>query len=144
MMNKTRILKILFALLIISAWGCDKGDDLAANTDVATVQSSLQVDRWNVTYFFDEGVDRTTDFSGFLIAFNSNGSISAVNNLFTVSGNWSVAKDGNFSEVNITFPSPASFQRLTKDWRVNTNTLSRVSMQKVKADGTSAFLTIEK
>jgi len=144
MMNKIHTITILFALLILTSWGCSKDDGSNANTDVEAVQSSLQVDRWNVTYFFHDGADRTTDFRGFLFTFNSNGSISAINNLFTVNGSWSVVKDGNFTEVNIAFASPSTFQNLTKDWRVNTNTFSRITMQNFSANGTISSLTLEK
>src|SRR5690606_23235388 len=54
---------------------------------------------WFVQSYIDDGIDETNDYNGYILAFNADGSVLAVNNNNTISGTWSVVNSSNGLDV---------------------------------------------
>ncbi len=144
-------MKKTFLALAVIALGfaaCNKNDD-GNSTSVSTtaVSSTVTSGTWRVTLFNDNGIDETSNFSGFNFTFASSGTVAAANSLLAVSGTWSTSVSDSKVKLILNFPAPSvsAFLDLNEDWHVTARTNTRVTMQHVSGGGGGTdFLTIEK
>jgi hypothetical protein len=154
----------LAALLILSNTllftSCS--DDDATSTDIsqqiAAIENNATSGDWVVTNYNDSGVDETSDFSGYVFRFDTNGTLTATSTANTITGNWSVTDDSNSSDddsssdsddidFNIFFsvPDSSNFADLNDDWDVVSITATRLELIDISGgDGSTDRLLFEK
>ncbi|XLS29161.1 hypothetical protein ACJD0Z_18440 [Flavobacteriaceae bacterium M23B6Z8] len=136
---------ILGLVVTVSCSSDDSGSTNSQNIEavIATAQSGS----WRITSYVEDGVDETSDFSGYAFTFNSDGSLTAVNGAITVNGTWSVDNDDSSNDIdfNIFFASPPDFEELTEDWDIVSRSNSRIQLRDVSGgDGSVDTLVFEK
>lgn len=119
---------LLSVLIVLSS--CDEDDDSPIdefdNSDVASIQSSLQTGTWRISSFVDDGENETVNFNDFVFTFGTDGSISADNGSNVFNGSWRVELDDDDDdddkddlEFYITFATTNdNLDDLTEDWYV--------------------------
>jgi len=114
------------------------------------VSSTLEAGTWEVTYFWNEGAEETSDFAGYDFTFDNNGEVTASNGTDIVNGAWSAATNGSGDNedvnLNLNFEADlgSMFVNLNEDWRVVEHTGTKVRLDNVSGGGTGTdFLTFE-
>ncbi|MCT8340918.1 hypothetical protein MG296_12700 [Flavobacteriaceae bacterium TK19130] len=148
---------LLATLLFIS---CSSDDDGDTNQDeenqFADIVQTLPQDTWQVTYFFDDGEDKTENFLGFEFDFDAEGNVIATTDVFSETGTWSYEGSSNDSndddgvdddeELILQFSQENPFDELTDDWHIqmaNDNTIELFDEDEDGNDETD-FLTFTK
>ena len=141
---KTKIISILTIVMYVAfVSSCSSDDDSSgtSNQDNSADQTTqiAQDGTWRVTQFIDSGEDETSDFTGFVFTFNSDGTLVALKGELTVNGTWSVT-DGddssdddagtNDDEFNIFFDVPEinDFDDLSDDWDIVSVSSSKIEL----------------
>lgn len=144
---------IAFFLLIGLAFvSCETSDDEdTENTDISVtdIKAAVTSGTWIVTLFEEDGVDETSDFSGFSFTFNTEGVLRADSGDNSISGAWSISSDDEDSkediDFNIFFSSPANFAELSEDWDIVSYSATRIELKDVdEEDSTVDRLVLEK
>jgi len=154
---------IVALALITVACSKDESDtqEITNNSNSAQQVTTLmtQTGSWKITYFWDTDKDETSNFSGYVFSFNSDGSLVAVKGSTTVSGSWSVLDDSNNSssdddggstdddDFNIFFsvPTTSDFDDLIDDWDIISVSATKIELTDVSGgNGGTDFLTFEK
>lgn len=119
--------------------GCSGGGNTTELTNI------LLDGQWFVESYIDDGDDQTIDYNGYVLTFNNDGSVLAVNNNNTITGTWSVVTSGSGLEVNLDFGAAVPFDEFNDDWDVVTYTTTRVELFDVSGgNGGTDYLTFEK
>lgn len=152
----------VFGMLILLAFtltfsACSSDDESINNNDnsaeIQAIQNTAESGTWRITYFFDTDTDETSNFSGYQFLFNPDGTITAGNDVATVSGTWSVRDDSNSSssssgddiDFNIFFSSPPNFAELSDDWDIMSTSSTKIELMDVSGgNGGTDLLTFEK
>ncbi len=138
---------IMMALLVTGFTSCSKDNTTSAGTNgIGTVTSTTIVQgNWKVTYFSDNGTDRTADFNGFKFSFIAGGTVAASNTLLAVNGTWSSYGDDSQEKLVLPFPNSLSFAKLNNDWHIVEKTAIKLRMEDISGgSGGTDYLTIEK
>lgn len=158
-MNITSILTIIMsAALVASCSSDDDNDDINNQNDSADqITEIAQNGTWEITQFIDSGDDETSDFSGFVFTFNTDGTVIANRGELSVSGTWSVNDSSNSSDdddgssddvdFNLFFDVPETndFEDLNDDWDLVSATNSRIELIDVSGgNGGTDTLVFEK
>lgn len=97
---------------------------------------------WRVTLFSERGNDETSDFSGYVFTFDSNGSAIATKNGANRNGTWSI--NTSSTEFNIDFGEKNDANKplgeLTDDWEIISVTKTEIKL-KDDNDASAEFLT---
>jgi hypothetical protein len=122
--------------------GCDEDEKTLSPAE--QVKATLLKDTWSITYFYDEH-DETSHFAGYILTFNDDGTVAAVNGPTAVNGMWSVMKTNNTTKLVLDFDVAEPFDELNDDWDVIQFTHSLVQLEDVSGgSGETDFLTLEK
>ena len=157
----SRSLLILTIVLTSVACSNDDSNPDATNNGNSAQQVAIvaQTGSWRITYFWDKDKDETSNFSGYVFNFNTDGTLTAVKGNTTVSGNWSVVDDSSNSsndddggstdddDFNIFFsvPMTSDFDDLIDDWDIISVTANKMELTDVSGgNGGTDFLTFEK
>ncbi|GAB4162372.1 MAG: hypothetical protein Tsb0033_21240 [Winogradskyella sp.] len=99
---------------------------------------------WFVASYTEDSDDQTTDYAGYELNFDSNGTVTASNGSTTNNGTWSVFNSGN--EVMLNFGTAMPFQELNDDdWDVISSSDTEVVLQDVSGGGGGTdTLTLQK
>ena len=139
-----RILKnacVIFVALACTV-ACD--DDNNTPSTSSRVKNTLQKDTWRITYFYDEQ-DETYHFTNYILTFEEDGTVAAVNGPTAVNGMWSVSKSNNTTKLVLNFDITEPFDELNDDWDVIQITDNRIQLQDVSGgSGQTDLLTLEK
>lgn len=154
---------IITFTIAIGLIACSKDESNTTIADNGTsadrVTLVAQSGTWRITYFWDTDEDETSNFTGYVFTFNTDGTLIAVKGNTTVNGTWSVVDDsGNSSsdddgnstdddDFNILFSVPASsdFDDLNDDWDIISVTANKIELIDVSGgNGGTDFLTFEK
>lgn len=104
----------VFALVFAASFftSCDDNSNSSSNNNNTPASG-----KWKITYFFDKK-DETSNFSGYVFDFNSNGSLTATSGSQTWSGTWSTGIDDSKDKFLISFSVavPSSLSDLQEDW----------------------------
>ncbi|HEX5023766.1 MAG TPA: hypothetical protein VFV68_00780 [Agriterribacter sp.] len=139
---KTLFLVLGSSLCLIT--GSCKKDDTSPAT-ASDVSTSVSSGSWKVTYFVDDNVDKTIDFSGYTFTFNKNGTVAAVKTGNTENGTWSAGNDDSTVKFIIDFNAPDPFEEISEDWHVVERTNTKIRLEHVSGgDGHLSYLTFEK
>lgn len=144
-MKTLRTLSLILTMSILVA-SCSKSE----SSDLNQVQANnnLKQGVWKVSYFSEKGKDETSNFNGYTLQFNDNGSLTFSNSVNTLSGTWSYdhLSDDNSNSSNklhIILTGSKLADELQDDWIIIE--MSENSIQ-LKDDNTSSaeFLNLVK
>ncbi|WP_411893845.1 hypothetical protein [Winogradskyella sp. A2] len=99
---------------------------------------------WIVASYTEDSEDQTSDYSGFEIEFNVNGTVTATNGSNTNNGTWSVFSSGN--QMALDFGTDIPFEEFNDDdWDVISVSNTEVVIQDVSGGGGGTdVLTLQK
>jgi len=137
---------LLMVSLATGFTACTKDDTPGSGSTTSTSTSAIIVQgNWKVTYFINNGTDKTSSFAGFSFKFIAGGTVAASNSLLAVNGTWSSYNDDSQNKLLLNFPNSLSFADLNKDWHITEKTSARLVMENISGGGGAAsYLTIEK
>ncbi|WP_345277866.1 hypothetical protein [Litoribaculum gwangyangense] len=157
---KRKFVYVLFMMLFLSLMSttCSSDDDINPidnSLEINDIKNTVQSGSWEITSFFDSGVDETNHYIGYSFTFNSDGTLTASNGSETVNGTWSVTDDdssnddsvsSNDIDFNIFFSAPAMFNDdLTEDWEILDRSATKIELIHVSGgNGGTDTLTFEK
>jgi len=87
---------------------------------------------WSVSSYLDNGIDKTIDYNGYSITFNTDGTVVADNGS-PVNGTWSVQNAGN--KFALDFGSSVPFNEFNDDWDVISVSDTQIQLQDVSGGG---------
>ena len=132
---------VTFLILGLPFISCETSDDGAMeNTEIniTDLKATVTSGTWVVVLFEEEGLDETTDFSGFSFLFNADGVLRADSDDNSISGAWSITSDDDDLkddvDFNIFFSSPANFTELSEDWDIVSFSETRIELKDVSDD----------
>ena len=154
----------LALLIIMSLVGCsndDSGDQANADNgnSAERVTTTAESGTWRITLFSEDGNNETSNFSGYVFTFNTDGTIVATNGNLTVNGTWSVMDDssnsssdddGNSTDdddflIFFNVPQTNDFEDLNDDWDIISVTTNKMELIDVSGgNGGTDLLTFEK
>ncbi|MGV7107860.1 hypothetical protein [Flavobacterium sp. U410] len=157
-MKKLSLLPVLALLFVLNvASMCSNDDDNSTNTqDPTPIVNTMTNGTWRITFYEDDGENKTSYFSGYNFTFGTSNVLTATNGTNTYTGVWSVtnsddnSNDDNPSssdlDFNILFNSPDLFNdELSDDWNIITYTSTKVELVDVSGgNGDTDYLTFEK
>jgi hypothetical protein len=149
--KKTSIMKnyilpfiILLFISVASFTSCKKDDNSPSPSSTSVLNSTIQQGNWRITNLNDSGNDETSDFSGYAIQFNSNGTIIATKSGSTINGTWNSVIDDSKLKLVLLF-SAIPFDHLNDDWHVIQQNSSIIKLEDVSGGGSGTdYLTFEK
>lgn len=121
-MNRISLLISLIAVLFLVA--CDN-DDNGFNSNSPEAQNLRETlisdgetnGLWRISRFVEDGIDETSDFTGFTFDFQTNDVIIANHNDSNTNGTWLSFTDDGRLELRIEFGSSnLALQELNDDW----------------------------
>lgn len=109
------------------------GDD-NNNNDVNTesLDSLLTNGDWIVASYLDDGENETSDYNGYEITFNENGTVVASNGS-TIEGTWSI--QSSEGKLVLDFGTSVPFDEFNDDWEVVSFTANRIELRDVSGGG---------
>jgi hypothetical protein len=140
-----------FLLMSFMFLSCETSDDEMGNTGISLteIKANAESGTWTVSLFEEEGIDETSDFTGFGFTFNSGGVLSAVDGDNSITGAWSITSDDDTNEdaieFNIFFASPLNFAELSEDWDIVSYSDTRIELKDIgEGDDSTDRLIFEK
>jgi hypothetical protein len=112
------------------------------------VNSIITEGNWIVTLFDEDGVVKTSEFSGYAFDFNVDGSlIASLSGAPDKTGTWNSTTDSGKVKIPIAFATETDgpFESISEDWKVLTATSAKIELQHISGgDGSTDLLTFEK
>ena len=134
-------LTTLAVVLVLT--GCSKDDP--SPSEPAYVIDIVTQGTWEITYFKYSEVDKTNNFTGYAFTFTTSAILLAVKDGSTISGYWSVLKDGEDLKMVLSFSTPSTFAELGDDWVVLQATDTELQLVNTSnSGGGTNFLTFKK
>jgi hypothetical protein len=147
-MKKIVLIPMLLALFMLNVASMCSHDDHSSNSSqiVTNTQNAVVSGSWRVTLFSEDGSNQTSNYSNYNFTFNSNGTLTAVNGSTTMNGTWATGTDDSTPKMYIYFNvANGPFEEISEDWRILSNTSSKVELKHVSGgDGSIDLLTFEK
>ncbi|PKP26236.1 MAG: hypothetical protein CVU03_04260 [Bacteroidetes bacterium HGW-Bacteroidetes-2] len=141
----------IIALMILSflSLSCsnDGNIDHTNSGNVSQLQDAIIQGNWKITRFIEEGVNQTSNYTGFNFTFNANGSVLATNGSTPLNGTWttSISSSGTpkfLLNFNI---SNGPFDEISEDWNIETVSISLIDLKHVSGgDGSIDLLLFTK
>lgn len=149
-LNLMTLLAVIF--LFKSCSKDDNSEENISTIDITTVKSTVASGDWRITYFFDTDKDETSNFTGYVFTFNSDGTLGASDGNTSISGAWSItdsdSSDDDSSDdidFNIFFTTPDNFEELSEDWEILKYTNTKIELIHVSGgNGGTDLLTFTK
>lgn len=145
---KNAFYSLLVCALTFSTISCsDDNDNNASETTVTQINNTVTSGSWRVTNYAEDGVDHTSDFTGYNFTFSSENVLTANNGTNTYNGIWTATNDddsNNEINFNIFFGSPDNFAELSEDWDIIERTSTKLRLRDDSSDGSTDYLTFEK
>lgn len=139
-MKREKFYTAIFLMMSLVFVSCESSDDEMGTSeiDVMDVQATVISGTWIITLFKEEGLDETSDFSGFSFTFNEGGVLRADSGDNSISGAWSITTDDDDSQedidFNLFFSSPTNFAELSEDWDIVSYSDTRIELRDVSDD----------
>ena len=115
-----------------------------SNGDVQRVKSFVTNGSWVVASYVNDGVDETTDFSGFEFQFNAEGRAVAEGNGQMVEGSWVVYLDDDVIDFEINLGENDPLDNLNEDWEVVSATETRIELKQTDNNVITETVVFEK
>ena len=128
---------ILLFLALFSFSSCEKEDEGPLIT-----RNVVQHGKWKVTLFNDNGTDKTSNYAGYELTFNANGTLTAEKPGATASGSWSPGEDVTKNNLILNFGTTPLFNELSSTWQAIEQTSKKLRLQQVS--GGTDLLTLER
>ena len=130
-------------LLATTALMCD--DNNESTSEDSHVKASLAQGSWRITYFFDKA-EETSNFSGYNLTFDDNGTTVATKNTTTVNGSWSTENSSNGTlKLFMDFGATSPLDELNEYWRILEHTDVRIKLEHVSGgNGDTDTLILER
>lgn len=93
-------------------------------TEILTSATSL-----SIITFIEDGRDKTSQFSGYIFSFNTDGSVRASLNGTDISGTYRVFRDDGRLELEMDFPLNSPLYELDDDWYFESKTSNTLSFE---------------
>lgn len=130
------LIMISFTTLSLSCSSDDDDGNPNDNTeDINQIENNLETGSWRISNFMDSGQDETNDFNGYNFTFETNGTLTAMNDTTTYTGTWSVTNSSSSSssndiDFNIFFPvsQDNDFEDLNDDWDIVTSSATMIEL----------------
>ena len=161
-MKLEHVKPILLLLMTCMFFSCDSSDDNLENSamDLTEINATATSGSWVVARFEEDGVDQTSNFSGYSFTFDIDGVLNVAKGDLLLTGSWSITSDSNSNDdddssldddssddvdFNIFFSSSSNFEELSEDWEIVSYTESRIELKHVSGgDGSIDVLVFEK
>ena len=136
-----------FILILLVGFfsGCNK--DSGKNNDATSVSNTLTSGTWRVTWFWNTGIDKTGDYTGYTFTFQSSGILNGVKGSSNSVGVWSAIDSNDGTEncdVVISFITQNPLANLSRKWHVIEESTTKLRMVDEGGSGGADYLTIEK
>lgn len=138
---------IFLGFLLFSCENTDDSSTEISTIDINEIKSLVVSGSWMVASYKEDGIDQTSNFSGYGFTFNSEGVLGAANGSTSISGAWSIVSDSSSSnddsssndnvDFNIFFTSPANFEEISEDWQIVSYSSSRIELKHVSGGDSS-------
>ena len=138
------LLMAFFATTLVS---CNSDDYKTGADDVA---DTIKEGTWKVGYFYDSGVGKTANYTGYNFIFGDYALLTVANETNTYTGQWFVSKstsdDDLYSTIfKIALGSPDLLTLLNGDWKVIENTGTSLKLKDdSKGETAIDYLNFEK
>lgn len=143
-MKAIKILSIL-AILVCTTMGCSNDDDNSQVSSPSEVTNTVTNGGWVVTFYKEDNVTQTNNFSGFVFTFATNGVLSATNGSVNHTGTWSSYLDSGSTKLDLMFSTlNGPFEEISEDWKVISRSAIKIELSDVSGDGSVDLLTFEK
>lgn len=107
------------------------------------LKSILTDGLWIIASYSEDADDQTSDYAGYELDFNLDGTVSASNGSSTNNGTWSVFSSGN--QMTLDFGTDMPFEEFNDDdWDVISVTSTKVVIKDVSGGGGTDTLTLQK
>jgi hypothetical protein len=165
-MKLEHVKSIFFLFMAFMIFSCDSSDDNVENNeiDLSEINATATSGSWVIALFEEDGVDQTSDFSGYSFTFNADGILNVAKEDLLMTGSWSITSDSNSNDddssddsssddddssddvdFNIFFSSSSNFEELSEDWEIVSYTETRIELKHVSGgDGSIDVLVFEK
>ncbi len=121
----------------------DDCDDSPSGGGNASLSPVLTSGTWYVSYFFND-TDETTDYSGYIFTFNSNGTTQATINSNFLNGTWSNYIDGGEEKLELNYDG-SNLDELEDDWEVIEYSSTQIRLKDVSGgNGGTDYLYLSK
>jgi len=138
MRNWGKLILILGFPLFIAACG-KSNDDPGTNDTLTTI---LTQGTWTVHLYLNDGKDETNNYTGYVLTFNSNGSLQAAKTgSNTTNGTWSESTD-YYSKTKLILTwvgggIPVELLEIQEDWVLKSKSSTLVQLTNTGSSGTS-------
>jgi hypothetical protein len=125
--NIRTIVALLFASALLVT-GCTKNNDpVDSNTPISQV---ITQGSWIVHYYFENGTDETSDFSGYSFTFAASGSFTATKSGVATNGTWSeITDDGKKKLVLNLATADPKLDNVNDDWVIVSKSNSLIELK---------------
>ncbi len=94
---------------------------------------------WQVASYNDNGEDKTSDYTGFSLAFSEDGAVLATNGSDEVQGTWSEVTDDGRQELVMDFGVAEPFDEFNDDWEIVEVSETRIELRDDDSNETLVF-----
>ena len=129
---------ILLFVSFLAFTSCSK------DNEAPSTKSIIQQGKWKIVLFNDNGAVETSNYSGYEFTFNTNGSISAVKNGSTVTGNWNAGTDESLNKLTLNFPLLSPLTELNEQWTFLEKSYSVFKLEHINSEGQTEVVTFQK
>jgi hypothetical protein len=148
-MKKFKLLLIVAVAAATTMLSCKKEDNSSKDNSSGTTNTTpalITAATWRVTYYNDNGTDRTSEFSGYVFTFGGSGTVQAIKSGTTTSGTWQSLYESSEDKLILNFGSALSpFDGINHDWHILEKSSAKFRMEDVSGGGGGTdYLTFEK
>lgn len=119
-------------------------EDCSNNYTVDDLENIAIEGQWLVANYNDSGVDETTNYANWIFTFNTDGTVSAINNT-TIYGTWSTIIDSGQLKMVLDFGTQTPLDEFNDDWDVFDLDVDRIELKDVSGgNGDTDILVFEK
>ncbi len=109
------------------------------------VEKAVIEGEWKVSFFQEDGVNETSDFSAMRFTFKDNGAVEVkVNSTLVYTGSWKVQRDSDHVEFDLNVGEVDPLGELTDDWHIEEHSSTKLELKDESGDGSIDLLTFEK
>lgn len=109
---------------------------------IRSIEDDMTDGLWRVSYFYENGFNKTIDYENYTFNFNDNGTVNAYFSDLLVTGTWNISSKNRHIKFYLSFPEP--LDDLSDDWEVLSNSSGRIELKDVSGDGSVDYLIFTK
>lgn len=136
--------KLIILLAVVIFASCNSDDDNVRLDEPSAITIILPEGQWKIAKFIDDDEDKTAQFTSFIFNFETNGTVTAQNDILTESGLWFYDNDKNDPELDIRFNDGSLLNEISDDWDIISVSTSRIELSDTDSDGEIEILTFVK